>query len=320
VRAVTQDHYGAADQLKVSDVPIPVPDSTSVLVKVRAASVNALDYHLMRGKPWIGRLLFRFGLTKPKRRIRGVDVAGTVESVSPGNQQFKPGDEVFGLGSGSFAEYVSADVGELQLKPTTLSFEQAAALPVAGVTALQGLRDKGQVKPGQSVLITGAGGGVGSFAVQIAVAMGARVTAVTSSRNVELVQSLGAERVVDYSREDYLKLDGSYDLILDISGDKPFRGLRRLLRPSGRIVVVGGAGLGRVITALIARSFLRHPVLTFIADVRPPELSTLAGWVTEGKLRPTVLKTYRLEETPDAIRLAESRQAQGKLVILPTGS
>lgn len=315
MRAIIQDRYGGADSLKVGEMPIPVPDETSVLIKVRAASINALDYRIMRGKPTIGRVLFGFGLTRPKRKVRGVDVAGVVESVPPSVTQYKPGDEVFGLGCGSFAEYVAADVKELCPKPPTLTYEQAAALPVAGVTALQGLRDQAKLRPGQSVLVIGAGGGVGTFAVQIAKAMGARVTGVTSSAHLETVRSVGAERVLDYGHEEYVGGPERYDVIFDLLGNRPYRSLRRSLSPEGRIVVVGGRGIGRFLVAGLLRRFLRYPVRTFIARVRPPDLAELARMTTEGKIQPFIGQRSTLEQAPEAMRLADAHQARGKLVI-----
>jgi NADPH:quinone reductase-like Zn-dependent oxidoreductase len=315
LKAITQDRFGTAEVLALSEVAPPVPDATSVLVRVRAASVNALDYRMMLGTPVVGRLLFGMGLRRPKRRIRGVDVAGTVESVSASIEQFRPGDEVFGLGSGSFAEFVAADVKELARKPPSLSFREAASLPIAGVTALQAVRDKARVQPGQSVLVIGAGGGVGTFAVQIARAMGARVTAVTSGENAELLTRLGAERVLDYSREDYTRGSDRFDAVVDILGDRPLRACLRLLRPGGVLVVVGGAGLGRFLKALLLAKLLRRRVVGFIARVRPPELDALARLATEGKLRPVIERTYPLEATAEAMRYASSHRAKGKLVI-----
>jgi len=315
MRAIVQDRYGGADTLRVGEVPVPVPDETSVLIKVRAASINALDYRVMRGKPAIGRILFGFGLTRPKRKVRGVDVAGVVESAPPSVTQYKPGDEVFGLGSGSFAEYVAGDVKELCLKPPTLTYEQAAALPIAGITALQGLRDKAQLRPGQSILVIGAGGGVGTFTVQIARAMGARVTGVTSSANLDAVRSLGAERVVDYGREEFVGGPEKYDVIVDLLGNRPYRSLRRSLAPGGRIVVIGGRGIGRFVLAGLLRRILRYPVETFIARVRPPDLAELARLTVEGKVRPFIERTYALNQAPEAMRLADTHQARGKLVL-----
>ena len=315
MKAITQDRFGAADVLALREVPLPVPDATSVLVRVRAASVNALDYRRMQGTPAVARLLFGFGVRRPKRRTRGVDVAGTVESVRPGLEPFQPGDEVFGLGSGSFAEFVAADVKELAKKPPSLGFREAACLPIAGVTALQAVRDKARLKPGQSVLVIGAGGGVGTFAVQIARATGARVTAATTGENAALLTGLGAERVLDYAREDYTRGSDRFDAVIDILGDRPFHACRRLLRPGGVIVVVGGPRISRLVKALLLAKVLRWPIVLFIARVHPPELDTLARLAEEGKLRPVIERTYPLEATAEAMRHAAAHRAKGKLVI-----
>jgi NADPH:quinone reductase-like Zn-dependent oxidoreductase len=319
MKAVVQDRFGSAETLEVAEVPVPVLDATSVLVRVRAASVNALDYRMMTGTPRIGRLLFGMGLTRPKRRVRGVDVAGVVEAVAAGVTQFRAGDEVFGLASGSFAEQAAADVAELSLKPPTLSFETAAALPVAGITALQAVKEKAGLRAGQSVLVIGAGGGVGTFAIQIARALGAHVTAATSAAHLDAVRALGAEEVVDLAGEGYVGRTGQFDVVIDIRGDRPFRALRRLLRPGGRIVVVGGAGMGRFVGALLAQKIFRYPVQMFVAKVRPAGLAELAGMVAAGQVRPLIAKTYPLEATAEAMRLAASHQAQGKLVISLAG-
>ena len=249
MKAVVQDRYGKADSLKLGDAEMPVVDATSVLLRVRSASVNSLDWRIMSGKPIILRFL-GFGLTRPKRRIRGVDVAGEVIAVRKPDSRFKVGDAVFGLGSGSFAEYVAADERELTNQPDGVSFDDAATLGIAACTALQGLRDRGHVQPGQSVAIAGAGSGVGTFAVQLAKWMGARVTAITRAENVELLRSAGADVVLDYDKADFTCGPDRYDVIVDFSGLKGIGALLRALKPGGTLVVAGGrGGFGRIIQA-----------------------------------------------------------------------
>ena len=249
MKAVVQDRYGKANVLKLGEAETPVPDSTSVLLRVRSTSVNGLDWRLMWGKPIILRFL-GFGLTRPKRRIRGVDVAGEVVAVQKPESQFKVGDAVFGIGSGSFAEYVAADESELTKKPDGVSFDDAATLGIAAFTALQGLRDQAHIRPDQSVAITGAGSGVGTFAIQLAKWMGARVTAVTWAANVEMLRTVGADVVLDYDKVDFTRGPERYDVIFDISGLKGMGALLRALKPGGTLVVVGGrGGFGRFIQA-----------------------------------------------------------------------
>jgi NADPH:quinone reductase-like Zn-dependent oxidoreductase len=315
MRAIVQDHYGSADVLRLSEVNVPIPDETSVLVKVRAASINAVDWRTMSGKPFIGRLLF-FGLTRPKRAVRGVDVSGVVVTVRAKDSSLKPGDEVFGLGSGSFAEYVAADVAEIVPKPPEIPFDLAATLGVAAVTALQALRDVGKVRPQQSVLVLAAGSGVGSFAVQLAKWMGARVTGVTSGRNVELVRSLGADRVLDYSKEDFTQATEQFDCILDPSGLYSLRACRRRLTPNGVHVVVGArGGIGRFLKVGLLGSLGNKRVLGMIAKVKVEDLRLLGELTAKGIIRPAIQQRFKLEETPVAMGLAERHAVSGKLVI-----
>jgi len=314
MKAMVQDRYGSADVLHIEDVEMPVPDATSVLLKVRSASVNGLDWRILSGRPWIGRLFF--GVSRPKRRIRGVDVAGEVVAVRKPDSRFKVGDAVFGLGSGSFAEYVAADESELAAKPDAVSFDDAATLGVAAFTALQALRMTGPVRSGQSVAILGAGSGVGTFAVQLAKSMGARVTAVTSTENVELLAGIGADVVVDYRKEEFPAKPGRYDLVLDISGIYSMGALLRTLGPDGTLVVVGArGGFGRFLSASWRRRILRQRTYVVMAHAKVEDLAELGGLVAQGKIKPVVDRVYSLSEAPAAMARATLHQARGKLVI-----
>ncbi len=315
MRAIVQDRYGHADSLRLVDVEMPVPDATDVLLRVRSASVNSLDWRIMSGRPFIGRFL-GFGLTRPKRRIRGVDVAGEVVAVRKSDSRFKVGDAVYGLGSGSFAEYVAADERELSKKPDSVSFDDAATLGIAASTALQALRDRGHVRPGQSVAITGAGSGVGTFAVQLAKWMGARVTGVTRSANVEWLRSVGADVVVDYDQADFTRGPDRFDVIVDISGLNGMGALLRILKPGGTLVCVGGRGsFGRFVKAGLRRRLLRQPTWGLLAKPNVEDMAQLGSLVVQGSLKPAVDRVYSLAEAPEAMARAELRQARGKLVI-----
>ncbi len=315
MKAIVQDRYGHADSLKLADVETPVPDATSVLLRVRSASVNSLDWRIMSGRPLVGRLL-GFGLRRPKRRIRGVDVAGEVLAVRKSDSRFRVGDAVYGLGSGSFAEYVSADERELSKKPDGVTFDDAATLGIAAFTALQALRDRGHVRSGQSVAITGAGSGVGTFAVQLAKWMGARVTAVTRSENVELLRAVGADVVVDYDKSDFTRGPDRYDVIVDISGLSGMGALLRTLTPEGTLVCVGGrGGFGRFIQAGLRRRLLRQRVWGLLSKPNADDMARLGDLVVQGRLKPVVDHVYSLPEAPEAMAQAELRQARGKLVI-----
>jgi NADPH:quinone reductase-like Zn-dependent oxidoreductase len=315
MKAVVQDRYGKADALKLGDAEMPVPDPTSVLVRVRSASVNSLDWRIMSGRPIVLRFL-GFGLTQPKRRIRGVDVAGEVVAVQKPDSRFKVGDAVFGLGSGSFAEYVAADERELAKKPDGVSFVDAATLGIAASTALQAVRDRGHVQPGQSVAITGAGSGVGTFAVQIAKWMGARVTAITRTDNVEMLRSAGADVVIDYLKADFTSGPERYDVIFDVSGLKGMGALRRMLKPGGTLVVVGGrGGFGRFLQAGLRRRLLRQRVWGLLSRPNAEDLAELGRLVAQGKLKPVIDQVYPLAEAPEAMARAELHQVRGKLVI-----
>ncbi len=315
MKAVVQDRYGKANSLKLDDAETPVPDATSVLLRVRSASVNSLDWRVMSGRPWIGRLL-GFGLRRPKRRIRGLDVAGEVVAVRKPDSRFKVGDAVFGLGSGSFAEYVAADERELTQKPAGVSFDDAATLGIAAFTALQALRDRGHVHPGQSVVVTGAGSGVGTFAVQLAKGMGARVTAISRADNLEMLRTAGADRVIDYRETDFTRGSDRYDVIIDVSGLSAMGALLRTLEPGGTLVCVGGrGGFGRFVQAGLRRRLLRQRAWGLLAKPSVQDLATLGSLAAEGKLKPVIDHIYSLPEAPEAMARAELQQARGKLVI-----
>jgi NADPH:quinone reductase-like Zn-dependent oxidoreductase len=287
-----------------------------VLVRVRAASVNAADWHLMQRLPHVIGMLLR----QPRSRVRGADMAGHVEAVGKNVTRFKLGDEVFGVGIGAFAEYAMGRERGLAPKPRDLTFEQAAAIPIAGLTALQGLRDKAQVKPGQKVLIYGAGGGVGTFAVQVAKALGTHVTAVSSTANMELVRSIGADEVIDYTKEDFTTRGRRYDVLFDIGANRSLADCRRVLVPHGTLVLVGGAkGLWAVLWRLLKAQLLSRvssqPIVSFIARARHEDLVVLKELAEGGQLSPVIDRQYPLSEVPDALRYLGTRDARGKVVI-----
>lgn len=322
MKAIVRERYGSPDALELKDVARPLIDDDSILVRVRAASINAYDWHMLRGAPFLVR--FSEGLRKPKNRAMGVDVAGQVEAVGKNITQFRPGDEVFGARLGSLAEYVrGTDKSFLVAKPANLTFEQAAAVNMAGTTALQGLRDQGQIKPGQRVLINGATGGVGTFAVQIAKALGAHVTAVCSTRNVEMVRSLGADVVIDYSTKDFTRSGQRYDLILDVAANRSLAACRRVLSPTGKLVGVGAAKGGRAMAPILLRilgqalfsRFAKQKMGSFMAKNSKDDLLVLKGLIEAGKVKPVIDRTYQLSETADALRYLEEGHARGKVVI-----
>lgn len=315
MKAIVQRGYGGPEVLRMAEVPVPEPDATSVLVRVKAASINALDWRIVSGQPWIGRILF-FGFLRPKRPVRGVDVAGDVVKVVKPDSRFHVGDAVFGLGSGSFSEYVAADERELVTKPAGVSYVQGATLGVAAFTALQGLRDSGKVKVGESVLVLAAGSGVGTFAIQLAKWMGARVTAATTTDNVELVRSIGADAVLDYAREDFTQRAESYDCILDISGRYSLGACRKRLTPSGRVVVVGArGGISHILWASLLGRLTGGRVRSFVGKARVADLELLGGLVADGHLRPVVAREYPLGEGVAAMAEAGRHHARGKLVL-----
>jgi NADPH:quinone reductase-like Zn-dependent oxidoreductase len=320
MKAIVQEGYGSADALHVRDIPRPELTEGRVLLRMRAASVNALDWHTTHG----GLLLEIVSkITRRKDEpVRGVDVAGIVEAIGTGVTRFKPGDEVFGGAPASFAEYVLAREDRLLPKPRDVSFEQASTVNVAGRTALQGLRDHAQVKPGQRVLIHGAGGGVGTFAVQIAKALGAYVTAVTGPKNVDVIKSLGADEILDYTKEDVTRRPERYDAVLDIAGTRSISDLRRVLVPNGMFVQVGAAKnggwfgiFGRIIGVMVRSRLLRQRVTFYVAQTVPEDLLYLRDLMESGKLRPVIDRTYPLSEAREAVRYVGTGQARAKVVI-----
>lgn len=319
MKAIVYCDYGPPEVLKLETIEKPEPAGDQVLVKVHAASVNPLDYHYMRGTPFVMRL--DGGLRKPKTTRLGVDFAGTVEAVGPNVREMKPGDQVFGGRTGAFAEYVVASEGRLVRKPENISFEQAAAVPIAGVTALQALRDKARVKPGQRVLINGASGGVGTFAVQVAKSLGAHVTAVCSTRNVELVQSLGADEAIDYTRQDYTKPGQQYDAIIDMVGNHPVSAHKEVLKPSGVYVIVGGpkgkwlAPLDRIVSAAVQSRFGDQKFGMIMAKITKDDLTVLSELLRSEKVTPVIDRRYPLSEVPEAVRYLETGRARGKVII-----
>jgi NADPH:quinone reductase-like Zn-dependent oxidoreductase len=321
MKAIVREKYGSPDVLELKDVDRPVVEDDSVLVRVRAASINAYDWHMMRGSPYLARMVA--GLRKPKSSAMGMDVSGQVEAVGKSVTQFRPGDEVFGSRSGSLAEYVRGTAqSSLVPKPAGLTFEQAAAVPMAASTALQGLRDKGQIKPGQRVLINGASGGVGTFAVQIAKAFGAHVTAVCSTRNVDQAGSLGADEVIDYTKDDFTRSRQRYDLILDIAGSHSLSARMRVLEPNGTLVSVGSAKLGSTLSIMagLLESAVRSRLGSrkmpfFLAKNSKQDLIVLKDLIEAGKVRPVIDRTYPLTETAEALRYLEAGHARAKVVI-----
>jgi NADPH:quinone reductase-like Zn-dependent oxidoreductase len=323
MKAIVQDAYGSTDVLKFADIDRPVPKENEVLVQVRAAGLHRGDWHVMTGLPYLIRIVVPdLGLRGPKVPVRGMDVAGRVAAVGGDVTRFQPGDEVFGWCDGAFAEYACAPEDNLAPKPASLSFEQAAAVPISGFAALQGLRDMGGVQAGQQVLVIGAAGGVGLFAVQLAKAFGAHVTGVASTTQVDLVRSIGADEVIDYTRQDVTDGTRHWDLILDTAGRRSLSRLRRALTPKGTLVIVGGEGAGRWMGGFDRN--LRAPVLSrfvgqrlrmLASKPRQEDLQTLRELIEAGKLTPVIDRTYPLAEVPEAIRRLEAGHTRGKLVI-----
>lgn len=318
MRAIICHRYGSPEY---EEIEKPAPGDSEVLIKVRAASVNPADWHLMEGKPAIARLL-GFGLLKPKDPRLGRDVAGQVETVGKNVTRFKPGDEVFGACPGAFAEYACASESRLAMKPDNVTFEQAACVAIAALTALQGLRDKGQIQPGQKVLINGAAGGVGTFAVQIAKSFGADVTGVCSTRNVEMVRSIGADRVVDYTQQDFSKSGQRYDLIFDLVANHSLSAFRRMLNRNGIYV---GAGIGpgasmmgffaRALTGPVLSAFLRQKFVIFITKINKDDLTVMGDLMEARKVTPVIERRYRLSEVSEIIRYLATGHTRAKLVI-----
>jgi len=320
MKAIRYRCYGSADVVEYADVEIPQPAKNEVLVRVRAAAVNPLDWHYMRGSPYLLRL--GSGIGKPKDTRMGVDFAGAVAAVGPDVTHFKPGDEVFGGRNGAFAEFVVVPEDRaIALKPESVTFEQAASVPIAALTALQALRDSGQMQPGDKVLINGASGGVGTFAVQIAKALGAEVHGVCSTRNVEMVRSLGADHVFDYKQENYTESGNQYDLIVDMVSNHSLSANRRVLQSDGRLVMVGGAKgnwiapLVGPIKAMLTSPFVSQELSIILAQLRPEDLVAVADLMSDGAVTPVIDRQFALEDVADAIRYSETGRARGKILI-----
>lgn len=326
MKAIVQERFGPPDILRLADIDRPEVGADQVSVRIRAAALNPYDWHMMRGDPYVARLSGVVGLTRPKTRVAGIDAAGEVEAVGAEVRGLRPGDEVMGFCPGSFAEFACTTADLLVRKPANLTFEQAAAVPVGAVTALRGIRTVGRVKAGQRVLVNGAGGGVGTFAVQIAVALGAEVTGVCSARNVGLVRSLGAAHAVDYAREDFTGGRTRYDVILDNVGNHPLRRLRRALTPTGTLLANGGGSPGRVFGAMGSMARLAAADLVTRRRLRPilpsppsgpthDDLLAVAELIESGELTPVVDRTYPLADTAEGVRHVERGHARGKAVI-----
>lgn len=321
MKAIVYRCYGSPDVLKLEEISRPLQADKRMLVKVHAASVNPLDWHYMRGEPYLVRA--ESGIGAPSNILMGVDFAGTVVSVGKDVTRFKPGDEVFGGKGGAFGDYVSvAESGSVALKPTNMTFEQAAAVPIAAVTALQALRDKGKLRAGQNVLINGASGGVGTYAVQIAKAFGAKVTGVCSTRNLSLVKSIGADQVIDYTQQDFTKGAQQYDLIVDIVGTHSPSDYRRILTPQGAVVMVGSLDKGHwlgpltgTVDAMLYSHFVGEKIAFLLAQLNPQDLDVLRELIQTGKMTSVIDRRYQLNQVPEAIRYLEKGHARGKVVI-----
>ena len=320
MKAIRYRCYGSADVVEFTDVEVPKPAANEVLVRVRAAAVNPLDWHYMRGSPYFLRL--SSGIGKPKDTRMGVDFAGVVAAVGPDVTGFKPGDEVFGGRNGAFAEYVVVPEDRaIALKPGSVTFEQVATVPIAALTALQALRDSGQMQPGDKVLINGASGGVGTFAVQIAKAMGAEVHGVCSTRNVDMVRSLGADHVFDYKQENYTESGNKYDLIVDMVSNHSLSANRGVLQPDGRLVLVGGAKGNWIapmigpIKALLTSPFVSQEITVILAKLVPEDLKAVSDLMSDGAVTPVIDREFALEDVADAIRYSETGRARGKILI-----
>ncbi|HEX6717440.1 MAG TPA: NAD(P)-dependent alcohol dehydrogenase [Pyrinomonadaceae bacterium] len=321
MKAVVYHEFGPADVLKCEDVPKPAPKENEVLIKVRAASINPLDWRMMKGEPRFVRLIAR--LWRMTGRM-GVDVAGEVEAIGPNVKAFKPGDKVFGTCRGAFADYACTPESKVAPIPDKVTFEQAASVNVAGLSALQGLRDRARIQRGEKVLINGAAGGVGTFAVQIAKTLGAEVTGVCSTRNVEMVKSIGANAVIDYTKEDFSKLGKCYDVIFDCIGNKSHSECRRVLNPKGRLILVGAPHdpklidiVAPLIKAVLSSPFMSRKVLPFIGKANKEDLSFIAELIATGKITPVIDRCYSFNEAADAVRYVEKGHARGKVLLVP---
>ena len=324
MKAIVQDRYGSPDVLRFADVDPPRPVGDQVLVRVHAAALNARDWHVLRGDPYIARPSADLGWRRPNERIRGTDFAGTVEAVGPAVTRFQPGDEVYGDAPGAFAEYVCAPEHRIESKPANLTFEQAAAMPLAANTALIGIRDVAKLQPGQEILINGASGGVGTFAVQLAKAYGANVTGVCSSRNLELVRSAGADELIDYTTTDFAREDRRYDVVLDLVGNRSLSDLRRVLKPGGLVVLSGGGvykggslvgPMGLMIRGTLLSPFVGRRIVLLTAKTSQENLETLREFAEAGKVVPVIDRTYPLAATADAMRYLEGEHARAKVVV-----
>jgi NADPH:quinone reductase-like Zn-dependent oxidoreductase len=319
MKAIVYTRYGLPDVLQLAEVDLPTPGEDEVLVRVQAVSINAMDWHLMRGQPAFARVMMG-GLRRPKHPILGSDIAGRVEAVGRNVTQFQPGDEVFGgIGQGGFAEYAAVRASRLLPKPANVSWEAAAALPVAAVTALQALRDRGRIRPGQRVLINGASGGVGTFAVQLARGFGADVTAVCRTRNVDLVRDIGADRIIDYTREDFTRNGQQYDLIVDIAASRSVADYRRALGSQGICVVVGFSTLSHMVRSAVLGAWASRTgsqqFVRFLARLSRPDLDLLAGLLDAGKIVPVLDRCYPLRQAGDAMRYFGEEHARGKVIL-----
>ena len=326
MKAIIQDKYGSAETLELGDIGRPAIGDDDVLVRVHAAGLQIGYWHVMTGQPYLMRVI-GFGLRAPRARVRGMDVAGTVEAVGQRVAQFRPGDKVFGTCDGVFAEYARARADQLAAKPTNFTFAQAAALPTSACTALQALRDIGQIKPGQGTLIVGESGGIGLFGVQLAKAFGADVTGVCSTAKVGLVRSLGADHIIDYTKEDFTRGGRRYDLILDLGGSRPLAQLRRALTQQGTLVLVGGegggrwlGGLDRVLRAVVLSLFVRQRLRPVSGAANATDLRTLTELVEAAKVTPVLDRMYALNEVPDAMRALAAGRTRGKLVVAVRGA
>jgi NADPH:quinone reductase-like Zn-dependent oxidoreductase len=319
MKAIVHSRYGAPDVLELNDIDQPIAHDDAVLVRVHAAAVGKGDWLTVAGLPYVARL--RYGLPNPKHPVPGFDLAGRIEAIGHNVTQLQPGDAVFGWCDGSFAEYASVPEGQLARKPTNLTFEQAAAVPISGFAALQALRDTGGVQPGQTVVIIGASGGVGSFAVQLAKAFGAEVTGVCSTKSLDMVRSIGADQVIDYTQEDFTRTGQRYDLILEMVGNRSLADLRRALTPKGTLVLVGGSGgrwfmgTGRTLRAVLVSPFVGQRLRSFLSKPRGADLVVLQELLEAGKISPVIDRTFPLSKAPEAIRYVGERSTQGKTVI-----
>jgi NADPH:quinone reductase-like Zn-dependent oxidoreductase len=319
MKAIVQARYGSPDVLQLRDISKPILKADEVLVRVRAAAVNIGDWHLLRGVPYAMRVVT--GLRKPRRDVPGLDIAGQVESVGDNVSQFRAGDEVFGWCRGAFAEYASAAAHNLLPKPANLTFEEAAAVGDSAFTALAAVRDQGKVQPGQRVLINGASGGVGTFAVQIAKSFGANVTGVCSTRNADMVRSIGADQVIDYAKEDFTQTEQAYDVMLDLVGTRSLSDCRRALSPQGTYVLVGVRdlgrwfGLGRQAKALLLTPFIRQRMRAFVVRHNAADLAVLKEFAETGKIRPVIDRRYSLSDVPEALQYQGEGHSRGKIVI-----